>query len=64
MRTCQFCTENDPFANTVFLKKKKTILKIRASSLFFIFSLKDSPLKTMKNAFNFILKALFVLKIL
>ena len=61
MRACQFCTENDPFANTVFLKK--TILKFRASPLFFIFSLKDNPSKTMKNAFHFILKALFVLKI-
>ena len=62
MRACQFCTENDPFANTVFFKKK-TILKFRASPLFFIFSLKDNPSKTMKNAFHFILKALFVLKI-
>ena len=45
MRACQFCTENDPFANTVFLKK--TILKFRASPLFFIFLLKDSPSKML-----------------
>ena len=55
---------NDPFANTVFLKKKKKTLisEFKACPLFFIFSLKDSPSK-LKNAFHFILKALFVLKI-
>ena len=61
MRACQFCTENDLFANTVVLKK--TILKFKAS-LFFIFSLKNSSWKTMENAFPYILKAIFVLKIL
>ena len=62
MRAFQFCTENDPFANTVVLKKT-LILQFKASPLFFIFSLKDSPWKTMENAFQFILKAVFVLKI-
>ena len=47
MRACQFCTENDPFANTVFLKK--TILKFRASPLPFIFLLKDSPSKMLEK---------------
>ena len=61
MRACQFFTENDPFVNTILLKK--TILKFKASPLFCIFLLKDSPSKTMKNAFHFILKALFVVKI-
>ena len=61
MRACQFCTENDPFANTVVLKKT-LILKFKAS-LFFIFSLKNSSWKTMENAFPYILKAIFVLKI-
>ena len=28
MRARQFCTENDPFANTVFLKKKNINTKI------------------------------------
>ena len=62
MRACQFCAENDPFANTVVLKKT-LILKFKAS-LFFIFSLKNSSWKTMENAFPYILKAIFVLKIL
>ena len=63
MRARQFCTENDPFANTVFLKKKTLILKSKACPQFFFFSLKYNPSKTMKNAFHFFLKALFVLKI-
>ena len=62
MRACQFCAENDPIANTVLLKKT-LMLKFKACPRFFIFSLKDNPSKTMKNAFHFILKALFVLKI-
>ena len=50
---------------TVFLifAKITLILKFKACQLFFIFSLKDSPSKIMKDAFHFIVKVLFFLKI-
>ena len=40
MTACQCCTDKDPFANTVFLEKKKIlILKFKVCPLFFIFYL-------------------------
>ena len=53
------------FQDFYFKKYISTLLKacVRYFHQIFIFSPTDSPLKTMKNAFYFIQKALFVLAI-
>ena len=51
------------FAFWVVNIEKEVKVKSKACLIFFIFSPCDSPSKTMKNAFYFFLKALFVLDI-
>ena len=46
-----------------FLVKKKSKHKFKTCVAFFMFSQNGSPSKTMKNAFCFILKILFILEI-
>ena len=51
---------NDSYTNVFFPLLK---VGLSPSKNFFVICLTESPLKMMKNAFYFILKALFVLKI-